>query len=378
MIGVLTIGSGGATASTLIAGSLAMGKGSVESTYGITSQEPFKSLPLIDPSQITWGGWEITERRTLADAIRSHGILTDRAISEAPWIQEALPFMEGVCLPTDFLVEHDGVPATDNSREDATLRLRHDIQTFRRSNTCSQCIVINLSNPPKANSPSSASIYLDAALAEGCHFIEFTPSPTLDSPSIWQSAADAGVQVAGRDGSTGQTALKVLLAHFFNLRGFDIESWYSTNLLGNHDGLVLSHSAWAEHKLKDKLEALDPYVEQGDPDHIVRIEYIPDRGDSKEAWDSVRLRGWMNSQHSLAMHWLGQDSYLAAPLILDLIRLVEYGKRTGKVEPGLQPQLGVFFKRPLGSQGTSWWNLYGQLLEIYASDSAAPGENISV
>ena len=41
------------------------------------------------------------------------------------------------------------------------------------------------------------------------------------------------------DGKTGQTLLKTALASMFRARRLLIEGWYSTNFLGNDDGLVL-------------------------------------------------------------------------------------------------------------------------------------------
>ena len=49
---------------------------------------------------------------------------------------------------------------------------------------------------------------------------------------------------------------------------------------------------------------------------------------------------------SLQFVWQGYDSILAAPLILDLVRLADYAGRRG--EGGLMPHLASFFKEPLG------------------------------
>ena len=44
--------------------------------------------------------------------------------------------------------------------------------------------------------------------------------------------------------------------------------------------------------------------------------------------------------------WQGCDSVLAAPLVLDLVRLAEFAQRVGEVGP--MTHLACFFKDPLG------------------------------
>ncbi|HLD36164.1 MAG TPA: inositol-3-phosphate synthase, partial [Planctomycetota bacterium] len=54
-----------------------------------------------------------------------------------------------------------------------------------------------------------------------------------------------------------------------------------------------------------------------------------------------------NTRMSMQFTWQGCDSILAAPLVLDLIRLVELSHRRG--ESGELPHLALFFKQPIGS-----------------------------
>jgi myo-inositol-1-phosphate synthase len=49
---------------------------------------------------------------------------------------------------------------------------------------------------------------------------------------------------------------------------------------------------------------------------------------------------------TLQFTWQGCDSILAAPLVLDLVRLVERARREGEV--GALGWLACFFKSPLG------------------------------
>ena len=51
---------------------------------------------------------------------------------------------------------------------------------------------------------------------------------------------------------------------------------------------------------------------------------------------------------SLRLNLQGRDSILAAPLVLDLARWMAALQRSGK--SGLVPELGFYFKRPLGDK----------------------------
>jgi myo-inositol-1-phosphate synthase len=78
----------------------------------------------------------------------------------------------------------------------------------------------------------------------------------------------------------------------------------------------------------------------------VRIDYTPSLGDWKTAWDHIHFQGFLDTQMKMKFTWEGADSALAAPLVLDLVRLVDHADRHG--ESGQQRQLASFFKSPMG------------------------------
>ncbi len=78
--------------------------------------------------------------------------------------------------------------------------------------------------------------------------------------------------------------------------------------------------------------------------HQVHIHYYKPRGDSKEAWDNIDIVGFAGVPMQIKVNFLCQDSALAAPLVLDLVRLLDVAKRAG--ESGIQRQLSIFFKSP--------------------------------
>ena len=73
------------------------------------------------------------------------------------------------------------------------------------------------------------------------------------------------------------------------------------------------------------------------------------------------FEGFGGAQMTLEMTWRGSDTALAAPLCLDLIRLVELAQRKG--ERGVLTYLGLFFKAPIGSREHRLERQWQQLLE---------------
>ena len=189
-------------------------------------------------------------------------------------------------------------------------------------------------------------LYAYAAIKNGCHYINFTPSLTAEVPALIDMAVQAKVGLAGRDGKTGQTLYKTVLAPLFRERALKLKGWYSINILGNRDGLVLKEEKHKAAKIKSKTAVLESIVGYNDFDHQVHIHYYPPRGDAKEAWDNIDFSGWFDVPMQMKINWLGEDSILAAPLVCDLIRWVDFF--TTHKEYGVFSQLASYFKDPLG------------------------------
>jgi myo-inositol-1-phosphate synthase len=209
---------------------------------------------------------------------------------------------------------------------------------------------------------TSGMLYCLAAINEGCPFVDFTPSATLIPKAIIEEAERQKVPIAGRDGSTGQTLMKSVLATMFNQRNLRVNGWFSTNILGNLDGYVLSDNNYNKEKILDKTEVLDKILGYH-PEHLVEIKYFKTKGDSKESWDYIDFEGWLGETMQLKINWVGKDSLLAAPLVLDLVRLIAYAKSCGHY--GMQKQLSLFFKHPLQTEERSFTNLYHDFINFY-------------
>ncbi|MEN3358836.1 MAG: myo-inositol-phosphate synthase, partial [Mycobacteriales bacterium] len=193
--------------------------------------------------------------------------------------------------------------------------------------------------------PPSA-VYAYAALSAGCPFVDFTPSVGVRLPALAELAEANALPWAGNDGKTGETLVKAALAPMFASRALRVRSWAGTNLLGGGDGANLADPATAASKLASKSRVLSTVLghELVEPLHI---DYVPDLGDWKTAWDHVSFEGFLGVRMSLQFTWQGCDSALAAPLVLDLARLLARAHEIGDVGP--VGAFGYFFKDPVGT-----------------------------
>ena len=144
--------------------------------------------------------------------------------------------------------------------------LRKDIQQFKAANGCARVVVLwaasteiyvpvcesvhyqlsDLEAAMKADdrehiAPSMCYAY--AALSEGAPFSMGAPNTTVDIPAMWQLAEQTKMPIAGKDFKTGQTLVKSGFAPIIGTRCLGLSGWFSTNILGNRDGLVLDEPA---------------------------------------------------------------------------------------------------------------------------------------
>jgi len=121
--------------------------------------------------------------------------------------------------------------------------------------------------------------------------------------------------------------------------------------LGNRDGEVLDDPDSFRSKEVSKGSVLDSIFQDdlypelyGDYYHKIRIEYYPPRGDAKEGWDNIDIKGWLGQKMQLKVNFLCRDSILAAPVVLDLVLFLDMANRAGM--RGIQEWLSFYFKSP--------------------------------
>jgi myo-inositol-1-phosphate synthase len=245
-------------------------------------------------------------------------------------------------------------------------RLRADWSEFATRNGLESIVVVNAAStePPldaksipqswaelesKLDDPDFAVppsvVYAIAAIGAGHQFVNFTPSTGSNLDAVRELALQRGVCHAGRDGKTGETLLKSVLAPMFARRNLEVMSWVGHNIFGNMDGQVLNDPSNKATKVASKDKLLGEILGYPPQTHV-SIEYIRSLGDWKTAWDHIHFRGFLGTPMTMQFTWQGCDSILAAPLVLDLARFVELAARRG--EAGELGFLASFFKSPQG------------------------------
>jgi myo-inositol-1-phosphate synthase len=206
-----------------------------------------------------------------------------------------------------------------------------------------------------------STLYAIAALRDGHTYINFTPSLGASLPALAALAEKTGALHAGKDGKTGETLMKTVLAPMFAARNLEVMSWVGHNIFGNRDGLVLDDPANKAAKVGTKDQVVSQILGYK-PSTLVTIEYIPDMGDWKTAWDHIHFRGFLGTPMTLQFTWQGCDSLLAAPLAIDLARLADFEKRRGG--RGLMRHLASFFKSPEGVAENDFFSQF-EMLKSY-------------
>jgi myo-inositol-1-phosphate synthase len=361
-VGVFLIGAYGNVATCVVAGAAALVRGAMDGTGLVTETPLCAGLPLVAIEDLVFGGWEIRET-SLLDAAREfgarNGLLTPELVKlVAPDLRRANREVR------------TGLGAERESLREAFARLQDELRSFRDRNRLDEVVVVNVASTesladgaPALRSlaafrraverderrgiPSSV-VYAVAALDAGFPFVDFTPSVAAETAPAREAAAATRVPFAGRDGKTGETLLKTVLAPLFVARHLPVLSWEGFNMLGNRDGETLREAGALAAKVRDKDEALRRILRDDRTHSRVRIDYVPSLDDWKQAYDFVHFRGFLGARMQLHFLWQGCDSALAAPLVLDLVRLTDLARRRG--EHGALPWLACFFKTPLGCE----------------------------
>lgn len=355
--GLWLVGAGGSVAATVACGLAALRAGVVARTGLVTAQADLEAADLVDTSDLVTGGHDVTDVSLAKRA---------EALAVAGVVPHDLPRLVAHDLDEASTRIRPGYVAGDGDQRAAVERLTADLRDFREREGLARVVVVNVSStearvvPHPAHTDRAAlerawdagesplppsSVYAAAAFAAGCAFVDFTPSAGARLPVLEDLAEEAGMPWGGSDGKTGETLLKSVLAPMFAMRSLDVRSWAGTNLLGGGDGATLASPQARRSKIDSKaagLEALLGHAVEG-PLHI---DHVADLGDWKTAWDHVTFAGFLGTRMTLQFTWQGCDSALAAPLVIDLARLLDLAMRRG--ESGPVAALGFFFKDPAG------------------------------
>ncbi len=339
--GVWFVGARGSVATTAVAGCAALAAGLAEPTGLVTESPAFAAGSLPAPGSLVFGGHD-TAAAPLpkrAEELAAQGVLPH-------WLPAAV---QGELAAADERIRTGGpLPGDTRTGEELIAAFAADIAEFARTTGVARVVVVNVASTepvPAAGELPASSLYAAAALRAGCGYVNFTPSAGLHHPELAEAARASGLPYAGRDGKTGQTLLRAVLAPMFHQRALTVRAWSGTNLLGGGDGASLADPAAAAAKNAGKERVLADNLGTV-PEGQVHIDDVPALGDWKTAWDHVAFEGFLGTRMVLQTIWQGCDSALAAPLVLDLARLVARAHEQGLAGP--LPELGFYFKDPDG------------------------------
>ncbi len=386
-LGILVVGCG-AVATTFMTGVLMARKGLAKPIGSMTQYDKIRVgkgaekkylhykdiVPLAKLDDIVFGCWDVYPQNAYQAAVYAE-VLKAKDIEPVRDELEAIVPMEAA-FDHNYAKRLTGDNVKDcKTRWDMVQALRKDIEDFKARTGVNRIVVIwaasteiyvpyneefhgsldKLEAAMKADdrdhvAPSMCYAY--AALTEGCPFIMGAPNTTVDIPAMWELAEKTKMPIAGKDFKTGQTLVKSGFAPILKVRNLGLAGWFSTNILGNRDGLVLDEPANFHTKEVSKLSTLETILRKEDqPDlygniyHKVRINYYPPRNDNKEGWDNIDIFGWMGYPMQIKINFLCRDSILAAPLLLDLTLLSDLAARAGRY--GIQRFLSFFLKSPM-------------------------------
>jgi myo-inositol-1-phosphate synthase len=389
-VGLWLIGAFGGVGTTVALGLAALRRGQIDTTSMVTALPQFDGVDLDEPAQFVVGGHDVrrTSYREAVQELHQRSNIFDRDLTDAcledldAWSANVRPgtvFNTGSTISK--LADLPEVRRLDDPRT-AFERIQADLRDFRERHQLDQVVVINVAStePPfelrevhqslermlrpvdcrEESILPASSVYAWAVLDMGWPYINFTPSLGASFPAIQELAAQRGAVYGGKDGKTGETLLKTVLAPMFAMRNWEILSWVGHNIFGNRDGLVLDDPQNKASKIRTKDQVVSSIVGYKPQTHV-SIEYIKSLDDWKTAWDFIHFRGFLNVKMSMQFTWQGCDSILAAPLVLDLARLALLSQRRGEV--GLLRHLACFFKNPMGVEEHDFFKQFAMLQE---------------
>ncbi len=395
--GVYLLGALGSISTTVVAGVSALRKRLIPPTGMVTAIDIFDGIELAGVEDFVFGGCDIRDpEANQRDIFEKLAPVHPRLVLEIEEdVKEYLRRIDiGSCRNCGEAIQglacHPGRGAGSIAAEIDEVRGR--LRRFRQEYGLDRVIVVNLAStePPidmrachadpvlfresierdDKDCVRASTIYAYASVLEGCPYINFTPSNGALIPAIVRLAQEKGVPVMGNDGKTGETLVKSALAPMFASRNLEVMSWRGFNILGNMDGQVLENPGNKASKIMTKDRVVSKILGYA-PHTGVNIDYVPSLDDQKTAWDFIHFRGFLGAKMSVQFIWQGYDSILAAPLVLDLVRLAELAARRG--EAGLMPHLASFFKAPAGVDAHALPDQFRMLVDYAAGVKAEGG-----
>jgi myo-inositol-1-phosphate synthase len=388
-LGILLPGLG-AVATTTIAGVVAVNKGLSQPIGSLTQmgrirvgkrtkmERPMinELVPIQPLKDVVFGGWDIYEDTVYEAALHAKVLDKDLLDKIKPQLSKIKP-MRAV-FDSQYVKRLDGkFIKKGKTKMDLAKAIMKDIETFKAENKCDRVVMVWCGSteiyiePSKVHDSLDAlekamkenhkdvppsMIYAYAAIKMGVPYANGAPNLSCDIPALVELAEKTKTPIAGKDFKTGQTLMKTVIAPGLKARQLGVSGWFSTNILGNRDGAVLDDPDNFKTKEVSKLSVLEEIFEPElqpelykDMYHKVRINYYPPRGDDKESWDNIDIKGWLGYPMQIKVNFLCKDSILAAPIVLDLALFLDLAQRAGM--HGIQEWLSFYLKSPQAPKG---------------------------
>jgi len=288
-LGILIPGLG-AVATTLIAGVEAVKKGLSQPIGSLTQMGHIRLgkrtdnrnpkvkdfVPLADFNDIVFGGWDVYEDNVYDAAMKAKVLEPGLLNAIKSELENVVPMK--AAFDRNYAKNLVATNVKTGTRHELAQQVMADIQNFKQKNNCNRIVLVwcgsteiyyeaseihqslaqfeqALLDDDKRISPSM--IYAYSALKLGIPFANGAPNLTVDIPAMVELAKLTETPIAGKDFKTGQTLMKTILAPGLAARSLGVKGWFSTNILGNRDGLVLDDPDNFKTKEVSKLGVLE-------------------------------------------------------------------------------------------------------------------------
>ncbi|HRN04613.1 MAG TPA: inositol-3-phosphate synthase, partial [Muribaculaceae bacterium] len=271
-LGVMVVGLG-AVSTTFMTGVLMTRKGLAKPVGSMTQYDKIRVgkgadkkylhykdiVPIADLNDIEFAAWDVYPANAYESAINAE-VLKEKDIEPVADELKAIKPMRAA-FDHNYAKRLDG----ENYMKGATRwemveNIRKDIRDFKAAKNLDRIVVLwaastevyvpvdekvhytlaALEAAMKADDKEHVApsmCYAYAALKEGAPFIMGAPNTTVDIPAMWELAEQTKMPIAGKDFKTGQTLVKSGFAPIIGTRCLGLNGWFSTNILGNRDGL---------------------------------------------------------------------------------------------------------------------------------------------
>ena len=335
-VGLWLVGAFGGVGTTITLGLAAMARGLCDRSGLVTELPLFDGLSLPEPGDFVIGGHDIRQTSFAESAEefrRASGVFEPELDHQA--CADELEAATARVRPGTHLRGRaddrqagrlDGGKSLRTARQ-AVDRIAADMAAFVASESIDHLIVLNVASteppfrsgrsPPalghlerRAGRRRARAAARQLALRAGRACAAGTPTstsrpawaPRFPRWTSWPSST--GALHAGKDGKTGETLMKTVLAPMFALRNLKVLSWVGHNIFGNRDGLVLDDPANKSSKVETKDRVITQILGYK-PASVVTIEYLRRHGRLEDGLGPHSLPGLPGHEDGPPVHLAG-------------------------------------------------------------------------